>query len=289
MNRFLKSSIVFTAVSTGAFSASSAEFDCLIEPRQVVELRSSIDGLVERVSVDRGDYVRKGDEVAALDTGVEKVQASMAQLRSQMEGAVWSWESRGQLSAKKFSRLDDLAKENLLSAQLRDEAATEKRVAEGELRDAVDNRKLAELEYRRQLEVIRLKTIRSPINGVVMERMLNPGELAESGSGRKPIVKIADVDVLHVEALLPSEAFGKLKIGSVAYVMPELSGGIRFRAPIKVVDPVLDAGSRTFGVRLELANPQRKIPGGSRCRVEFPDVPETAANKLKKAAQSPKL
>jgi len=275
--------------STLSPSASAAEFDCLIEPRQVVELRSPMEGLIAKINVDRGDYVRKGDELAMLDIGVDRVQASMAQMRSQMEGAVWSWESRGILSAKKFGRLDELAKENLMSAQLRDEAATEKRIAEGELRDAVDNRKLAELEYKRQLEIIRLKTIRSPINGVVTERLQNPGELSESGSGRKAMLKIADIDVLHVEVLLPVEAFGKVRAGMSTFVSPEIPAGAKLRATVKIVDAVFDAASRTFGVRLELPNPQRKIPGGSRCRVDFPDIPESVSNKVRKPAPPPKL
>lgn len=270
-------------------SASAAEFDCLIEPRQVVELRSPMEGLIDKINVDRGDYVRKGDEVAVLDIGVDRVQAAMAQLRSQMDGAVWSWESRGVFSAKKFGRLDELAKENLMSVQLRDEAATEKRIAEAELRDAIDNRKLAELEYKRQLEIIRLKTIRSPVSGVVTERLQNPGELSEAGSGRKAMLKIADIDLLHVEVLLPVEAFGRVRVGTAVFVSPEIPVGAKLRATVKIVDAVFDAASRTFGVRLELPNPQRKIPGGSRCRVEFPEIPESASHKLRKAASMPKL
>ena len=41
---------------------------------------------------------------------------------------------------------------------------------------------------------------------------------------------------------------------------------------IKVVDRVLDAASGTYGVRLELPNPQGQLPGGIRCQVEFPDL-----------------
>jgi RND family efflux transporter MFP subunit len=267
---------IFVGIST---SAAGAEFDCVIEPRQVLELRSPIEGLIERVNVDRGDYVRKGQELAVLDTSVERVQAAISSQRAQMEGAVRSWESRGELTAKKSSRMDELHRQNFMSAQARDEALAEKRVAEAELRDAIDNRKLSELEHKRQMEIIRLKTIRSPVNGVVTERLLHPGEFAEAGVGRKPMLKLAEIDTLHVEVLLPAVAYGKVKLGMPIQVTPEIPAGSRHKATVKVVDRVLDAASGTFGVRLELPNPERKIPGGIRCRAVFADIEDTLVGK----------
>ena len=272
---------IFGALILAGVPASGlgGEFDCVIEPRQVLELRSPIEGLIERVNVDRGDYVKKGQELAVLDTAVDQVQAAIAKHRSQMAGAVQSGESRVEFTTKKSGRLQDLHSQNFVSAQARDEAATEKRLAEADLRDATDNRKLAELEHNRQLEIIRLKTIRSPVNGVVTERILNPGELAEAGVGRKPMLKLAEIDMLHVEVLLPAEAYGKVKRGMVIEVTPEIPAGSRHRATVKVIDQVLDAASGTFGVRLELPNPQLKIPGGIRCRAVFPGIDAVAVGK----------
>lgn len=260
---------IFVGISAAAVGA---EFDCVIEPKQVLELRSPIEGLIVRVNVDRGDYVRKGQELAVLDTRVDQVQAEIANQRAHMEGAMQSWESKGALSSKKSSRMDDLHRQNFISSQARDEASTDKRIAEAELRDAVDNLKLYGLEYKRQLEIIRLKTINSPVNGVITERILNPGEFAEAGVGRKPLLKVAEIDTLYVEVLLPAQAYGKVKLGEAIKVTPEIPADASYRAKVKVIDRVLDAASGTFGVRLELHNPQRKILSGIRCRAVFPDI-----------------
>jgi len=278
----LVGSLIFAGVAS---SALAAEFDCVIEPRQSLELRSPIEGLIERVNVDRGDYVRKGQELAVLDTSVDRVQAAMARQRSQMEGAVHSGESRVEFTAKKSERVHELHRQNFISAQVRDEAATEKRLAEADLRDALDNRKLAQLEHQRQLEIIRLKTIRSPVNGVVTERILNPGEFAEAGVGRKPLLKLAEIDTLHVEVLLPAQAYGKVKHGMAIDVTPEIPAGSQYRATVKVIDRVLDAASGTFGVRLELRNPERKIPAGIRCRASFPEVDSALVGKGRSPAR----
>jgi len=255
-----------------AAGAAAAEFDCVIEPKQVLELRAPLEGLIDKVNADRGDYVRKGQVLAVLDSSVDEAQAEIARQRAAMRGAVHSAETRVEYATKKFGRTKDLQSKNFISDQARDEAATEKRLAEAELLDARDNRKLAELELKRQQEIIRLKSIRSPVDGVVTERVLNPGEFAEAGVGRKPIFKIAEIDTLYVEALLPVEAYGRVRTGMKIVVVPEIPQGARFTATLKVIDRVLDAASGTFGVRLELPNRGRKIPAGIRCKAEFPNV-----------------
>jgi RND family efflux transporter MFP subunit len=283
--RLLRLMVLGPMWAGAAAPALSADFDCLIEPRQVLELRAPIEGLIERVNVERGDFVRKGQDLVVLDTRVDQVQASIAQHRAQMEGAMRSWESKGEFSARKSARMDQLQKQDFVSAQMRDEAMTEKRIAEAELRDAVDNRKLSGLEHQRQLEIIRLKTIRSPVNGVVVERFFNPGEFAEAGVGRKPLIKIADIDTLNVEVLLPAAAYGRVKLGSEISVTPEMPAGLNVRAKVKVIDRVLDAASGTFGVRLELPNAQRRILGGIRCRAAFPDIDVSLTTKGRSQAR----
>ncbi len=255
-----------------ASSAGAGEFDCVIDPRQVVEIRSPVEGVIEKLSVDRGDFVLKGQLLVQLDAAVERASAALALQRSQLEGAIRSGESRVEYSSKKHGRQEELFKQNFISAQARDEAATERRLAESELKEALDNRRVAELEHKRQTEVLRLKTITSPLTGVVMERLMHPGEVAEAGVGRKPILKIADIDVLHVEVILPVEAYGKVKVGTKAEVMPDAPVGGKYTAVVSVVDRVLDAASGTFGVRLQLPNKQRALPAGIRCRASFAGI-----------------
>lgn len=260
------------AAGCAAAPAQGADFDCVIEPRQVLEIRAPLEGVIERLTVDRGDTVRKGQELVILDAAVDRASAAIARQKSVMDGAIRSGESRVEFSAGKLARAKDLQAQNYMSAQAREEAATENRLAQSELQDARDNRKLAELELARQMEVIRLKTIRSPIDGVVVERLLHPGEFAEAGVGRKPILKLAEIDTLHVEVLLPVEAYGQVKPGQEVEVMPEIPAGARYSGRVRVIDRLVDAPSGTFGVRVELPNPQRRMPAGIRCRASFKGI-----------------
>ena len=54
-----------------------------------------------------------------------------------------------------------------------------------------------------------------------------------------------------------------------ARVAPEAPLSGSYMAKVKIVDSVVDASSGMFGVRLELPNPDHKLPGGLRCTVSF--------------------
>jgi RND family efflux transporter MFP subunit len=243
-------------------------FECLIEPNQVVEIRSSVEGIIEKVDVKRGDRVKVGEALVKLESSVEKATVEMAKYRSQMKGRIASSKNRLEFATKKLKRAQELQKQNFVSAQAADEAEAEKRIAEAELQDATENQELAKRDYQHAIDLLNRRTLRSPLNGVVVDRLLNPGDLAESGTGRKPILKIAQIDPLLIEVALPLEAYGKLRVGMTGMVTPEGLKG-RYPAKITVVDSVFDAASGTFGVRLEMKNRKAAIPGGIRCQVEF--------------------
>lgn len=279
--------LVGAALLLAGAAASAAEFDCVLEPRQMVDLRSPTTGLIERILVERGQFVRAGQVLVELDSAAERAALEVARHKATMQGAVRSGESRLGYATLKLSRRESLVADDLISKQDRDETATERRLAESELQEAGDNLRLAALEVRRNEELIRLRSLRSPVNGVVMERNMHAGELADSADGRKPILKIADIGTLHAEVVLPAEAYPHVKVGGRATVRVAVPVVVNAAATVRVVDRVLDAASGTFGVRLEVPNPQMAIPAGVQCRAEFPDVPAGVASRPRRAINKP--
>ncbi|MCW5631781.1 MAG: efflux RND transporter periplasmic adaptor subunit [Rubrivivax sp.] len=251
--------------------AHGAGFDCLIEPSQVVELRAAVDGVIAAVHVQRGDVLRRGQVLVELQSSAERLAVEAALYRSKMDGQVATARNRIDYSTKKLARLNELVQQNYASAQSRDEAEAERRLAESELQAAIEGRELARIEHRRAQEQLALRTLASPFNGVVLDRMLNPGDLAESGSGRRPVLRVAQIDPLRVDIVLPAPLFGQVKVGLGATVVPLVGQG-RHAAKVKSVDKVIDAASGTFVARLELPNPQLQVPGGARCKAEIDGV-----------------
>jgi RND family efflux transporter MFP subunit len=254
----------------------ATEFDCVTEPSATVAIRAPVEGIIASVAADRGDHVIQGQVVVTLDVGLEKANAELARFRSTMQGAIRSGESRLEYAKLKASRNEQLHTEQFVSAQDRDEAATEQHLAESDLLETRDNKRVAELEYARAGEDVRRRTVTSPINGVVVERQMNPGELADNQNAERPILKIANTSVLHVEVLLPLEAYRSVKAGMQARVMPEAPIGGEYQATVRVVDSVVDTASGTFGVRLDLPNADEQVPAGVKCRVAFDSVPAIA-------------
>jgi RND family efflux transporter MFP subunit len=251
---------------TGA--ALAAEYDCMIEARQSVEIRSPVEAVIESVKVRRGDLVNRGQVLVTLESGPERAALALAQSRARMQGEIKSAEARVGIAEKKTRRAEELFKQNFTSAHARDEARAELELAVEELRRARDNQRLSELEAARAAEVLALRTIRSPLDGVVVEVLLKPGEFGAI-SFKDPILKLAEIHPLHVEVVLPVSAYGQVRAGQSATVRPEAPVGGEYPTKVKLVDRVLDAASGTFGVRLELPNRQHKLPAGVRCRVEF--------------------
>ena len=214
--------------------------DCLIEPRVVVTVGSSIDGVIENVLVDRGDTVKAGQVVARLMSGVEAASVDVRK-------------TKAEFGARKSERNEGLARQQLISIQEKDELDTERRMNEAELR--------------RDVEALNQRTILSPIDGVVVERYLSKGELLRQDKAR--ILKLAQLDPLHVEIVMPYTAYGSIRIGMVGLVTVSAPGRGTHKATVTVVDRTIDAASGTFGVRLELPNPELRIPSGLKCQVRF--------------------
>lgn len=257
-------------------TAQAARYECVIEPNQTVELRSPVDGLIDKVLVRRGDRVRAGQALVVLESSVETSALDVARFRAQMGARIAVTTNRLDYATRKLARATELSAQNYVAAQSRDEAEAEKRVAEAELREARDAQSLAQRELQYSSDLLARRTLRSPFNGVVVERMLNPGDLAESGTGRRPVLKLAQIEPLRVEVVLPISAYGRLRIGDAALVTPEALGG-RYPATVTVVDSVFDSASGTFGARLEMPNAQGRMPAGIRCQVEFAQIPAASA------------
>jgi len=213
-------------------------YEGLIEPSEVVQVSSHVRGTLEAVMVERGDRVEKGQAVARITSEVEEAAVELAR-------------SRVEFALRKVERNEDLYRQELISIHEKDEMETELRVARLELQEA---------EAR-----LSMRTIRSPIHGVVAERMLSPGEYV----GEDPILEIARIHPLYVEVVVPVERFGSIRKGMEAEVRPELPGSEPRTARVIIVDRVMDAASGTFGVRLRMPNPGHRLPAGLKCRVSF--------------------
>jgi len=231
--------ILLAAVLVAQSSAAFAEgaLSCIVEPSMTVNVGAAVSGVMDTVEVDRSDIVKKGQLIATIESGVERATVDY-------------YAARVEFAERKLARAETLREENLMSEQEYDEMVTEQT--------------LAKLECREKQRILGQRSIYSPIDGVVVERMLSPGDYIEN----QQIFKILALDPLYIETVLPVEMFGKVKIGETYEVFLETFTD-PFMVKVSNVDRVVDKASSTFKVRLILKNPGYRIPSGLKCRVEF--------------------
>lgn len=250
----------------GVPRALGADVDCLIVPREVVAVAAPVAGLLEKVLVERGDLVTAGQVLATIESTVKQAEVAVIRARVEMDARIKGSEARRAFGERRLKRTEELFRQEMTSQREMDEAETSKVLAEMELLEALETRRLAELELQRLTTELNLRTVRSPITGVVMERFLSMGELAN----QNPLFKVAQLDPLRIEVFVPAATLGKIAAGMTAQVMPDSPLGGSYAARVTVVDRVGDPASGTFGVRLELPNPGYRLPAGVRCKVRFP-------------------
>jgi RND family efflux transporter MFP subunit len=264
--------MALAAVLAAPFAADAAPpigqhmFDCVIEARQTVKLASSALGMVAQLDVDRGDTVKVGQVLGKLDDGVEQANLELARAKALNEFETIGHQARLKFLREKFGRADQLVGSQIVSRNTRDEALSDMQVEEQQLRLSELQHVEAKLDAKQAEALLRQRAIISPVNGVVVERLLSVGEYRNDTSA---IMTIAEIDPLRVEVFVPTIYYGQIAVGDVGHVHPEEPVGGEHDASVIVVDKVIDAASGTFGVRLELPNPDLALPAGLKCRIGF--------------------
>lgn len=260
----------------GAYWAKAAEpmeFEGLIEPFELVNIGTPVEGVVESVNVTRSALVKKGESLVQLESSVENTVVERAKVLAAVDGEIKLQKERLAFARRMHDRVEELFQGEAISAEKRDEARTEVSLAQARLQKAKENRALAKLDLERAKAMLNLRTIKSPIAGVVVERFVSPGEFVDN----QPLLKLAQMDPLRVEVVLPAEMLKSIKPGMKADIKAETQGDTNYRATVSIVDRVIDPASGTFGVRLELPNPDYQLPGGLKCSVQFVDLQDTAS------------
>lgn len=244
---------------------TSGNIACIMKPYMEVSIGSPVEGIIQDVNVERGDWVTKGQAVVTLEASVEKTTVNLAKAKADAEATIKSTQAKMAFSSRKLERAMDLYKSSSIAKHEFDEAQTEKLLAETVHLEATEKKHIDELEWHRATAALNLRTISSPLSGVVVERLLSPGELA----GKAPILKLAQINPLRIEVFAPLTLLGKVTTGMKAEVRPEGSASTNYQAHVTVVNRMVDSASGTFGVRLEMPNPNNALPAGLACTVKF--------------------
>ncbi len=244
-----------------------SDLDCIVEPSAIVDLGTSVPGLLAKTYFDRSDYVSQGMVMARLESGIEEASLAITEEIAAHTTKIDLRKASAEFGERTRKRNKSLLKTSSISAQNMDQVETETMIAKLQVTQEVENRRLAELEVDRAAVALDRRSIVSPIEGTVLQRFKEEGEYVD----RDAVFQIAQLNPLNVEVIVPLDYLGQIESGMRAAVTLYAPGfeDQSLDASVRRIDAVADAASATFGVRLVMDNPDLTIPSGVRCQVDF--------------------
>lgn len=196
-----------------------------------------------------GDTVAKGDKLAQIDDTsrqleVEEARAGLAQVTARLT-----------FFEKELKRLNSLAQQNNAARTQLEQTESDRDVARADLTAAKVRVKLAQDRVARSV-------LLAPFNGTVAQRLMQPGEWADSGSG---VLRLVDTAQVEVRTMVPLPSLGFLTRGTVLNVQ---LGDVKHVARVRSLVPVGDRESRLMDLRLDIDN--SPWPAGQSVRIEVP-------------------
>lgn len=251
-------------------------YSCFIEPSEVVDIGSPVAGIVSEVLYDRAARVAAGDVVVKLESVIEDSNLRLAAVQARFLDEIREHEVHLEFAERKYRRAQAMHARKAITTDQLEQTDADFRIAGKQLAKAKHNHRIAQLEYERSQRLRDQRNIQSPIDGVVVERLIAPGEFVKDTA----LLRVAKLDPLKVEVILPVESFGKIAEGDTLTARAHETGE-RHEATVEVVDRVVDSASGTYRVTLTLPNPDHAIASGLKCDVEHPalGLAETVAER----------
>jgi RND family efflux transporter MFP subunit len=235
---------------------------------QSVEISARVPGFVERVLVDRGSIVKKGDLLVELSAPEMKAQLS------EHEAKALAIESQKAEAEARLAALESTM------TRLRDAAKTPGAIAANEIvqaEKAVDAQKALIRSIQTQAtaaraaaagltEMLQYLSVTAPFDGVITERKVHPGALAGPSAGS--LLRLEQISRLRVVVAVPeAEVSGILRGAQVPF---QVQGGLSGAGTVARLARSLDARTRTMAVELDVNNGVGTFAPGMYAEVTWP-------------------
>jgi RND family efflux transporter MFP subunit len=244
--------------TTGSIE-SSLEISGTLTPRSRVAVKPKLPGTIDRILVDIGDAVSIGQTIATIDRREIDAQVDAAVVAVAVaQAALDSAEAGLANAALEHDRAGNLFEKGALPRQRLDAAQTQHRAARAQRDLAAANLAQADASLRRAREVQSNATVKSPVTGFIVERNYDAGSLP----GERPIVVVADLREMKLEAGVSELEAGRLRVGMQARVTVQAKPGLTFTGQLAAIAPEVDERNRHFKIDVRVPNQGRTLLSG---------------------------
>lgn len=214
------------------------EFTGNVEPFKQNHISSSTPSRIEKIYVEVGDMVKKGQILVQMD------RTMFAQMKAQLDNL-----------ERDYARLDTLFRAGSVPQQQVDQVKTQLDVLRTSFQNASENTQL-----------------RSPIDGIITGRYYNDGEMysmTPSMTGRPAVVSVMQIQPVKVLINVPEMYFPRVKPGMESTITLDIYPNKEFKGKVHLVHPTIDPLTKTFTAEVEIPNNQMLIRPGMFARVKF--------------------
>jgi RND family efflux transporter MFP subunit len=241
---------------------TAVELSGSLTPQSRVDVHAKVGGTLDTVLVQLGDRVGEGAVLATMDrreidAQVDAAAAAVNVARAGLDAAEAALEN----AVQETERARNLFEKGAMARQRLDAAETAARSARAQRELAQATVAQAEAALRRAREVQRDATLRSPISGVVVARNFDAGNLVGPGSA-SPVVAVADLRTLKLEAGVSELEAGRLKVGATASVTLPARPGETYEGRLVAIAPEVDPRNRHFKIEIRVDNRDQQLLSG---------------------------
>lgn len=238
---------------------STLEISGNLAPRARVGVKPRVPGAIERLLVEIGSPVKEGQTLATIDRREIDAQADAAAAAVAVAVAgVDAAEAALSSAATELDRAKNLFDKGALPRQRLDAAETAQKAAAAQRELARASLAQARAAERRAKEVQRDTTLSAPVSGHVVERNYDPGAMP----GDLPVVVIADLRTLKLEAGVSELEAGRLKVGMPADVVVQARPGQHYKGELAAMAPEVNERNRHFQVEIRVPNADAALLSG---------------------------
>ncbi len=239
-----------------------------IKPLRSVKVFSKIPGkIIEKIYVEKGAIVKKGDPIATLERDVID-----AQLNEARAGIASAKANLGQVAANLSVlsgdkiRMENLYREKAIARQKLDHLHAQYKAME-------ENQNLAHAQIKRAEAIVKQLKVLSqnhiivaPVDGIVVNRFVDPGSMSSQGI---PLVQIADESRVKIITTVTEKYFPHVRSGMRANIRIDAFPDKEFEGVVSLISPFLDPATRTGEIEIHISNNDGYLKAGMFARVKM--------------------
>ena len=242
-----------------------------LKPYESVVLFARLPGFVEKVLVDKGSFVKKGETLVTLSAPEIALQSAAAESKFRMaKSRLAEALAKRQGAQLAYDHLEEASRTEGVVAEVEVlQALSALEAAKAGVEAAAGSADAAESELRAARQMEQYLTVTAPFDGVVTERHVHTGALV-GPSPNAALLRLEQTRRLRLDVAVPEADVAGIPNGAVvAFTVPAYRTR-RFSARVARNSRSVDAGSRTLSVELDVDNSSGLLAPGMYPEVSWP-------------------